>query len=160
MAKDEQDELDPELALIRARESAETGVLAQLGISIDTPEQISVRLAEALANAPDIDSLLAESGTASWGEHEGRSVLVRHVSYAPSTKKSVLGFYAIVEAVDVDTGEPLLLTTGGQNTVIQLAKMVSMGKLDIPVKLRVDTTADGNPIHRLVKGDAGDLPPM
>lgn len=160
MAKQEPEELDPEMALLRAQESAESGVLAQLGIRIDTPEQISVRLAEALANAPDLDSLLAESGTASWGDHEGRSVLVRHVSYTPSTKKSALGFYAIVEATDVDTGEQLLLTTGGQNTVIQLAKMVSMGKLDVPVKLRVDTTSEGNSIHRLVKGDVGANAPF
>lgn len=160
MAKDEPQELTQEEALIRAQEMADNGILAQMGIKIDTPDQIAVRLAQALVDAPDIESLLDESGTTGWAEHEGRSVLIRHVSYAPSAKKSALGFYAIVDAVDVDSNKPLVLTSGGQNVVVQLAKMVKMNALDTPVKLKVDTTAEGNRIHRLVKGDVGSNAPF
>lgn len=160
MAKDEPQDLSPEQALERAQEAASTGILAQMGITIDTPDQIAVRLAQALVDAPDIDSLLAESGTAGWAEHEGRSVLIRGVSYAPSTKKGGLGFYAIADVIDVDSNKPLILTSGGQNVVVQLAKIVQMGKTDIPVKLKVDTTAEGNSIHRLVKGETGTNAPF
>lgn len=160
MTKAEPAELSPELALARAQEAAETGVLAQLGVRISTPEEISLRLAQRLVDATTVDDLLAENATSGWAEHEGRSVLIRHVDYAPSTKKAGLPFYAIVDAVDVDTGEHLMLTTGGQNTVVQLAKMVRMDLLETPVKLRVDTTAEGNSIHRLVKGDPGSNTPF
>lgn len=155
MTKTDTDDLTPEQALERAQEAASSGVLAQLGITISTPDEISLRLAQRLVDATTVEDLLAENPTASWGEHEGRSVLIKAVTYAPSTKRSALGFYAIVEAVDVDTGRPLLLTTGGQNTLVQLAKMVRLDLLDTPVKLVSNTTGEGNTIHRLVKGEAG-----
>lgn len=160
MTKNDPEELTQEQALERAQEAAVSGPLAQLGITIDTPDQLALRLATAFLDAPDVDALLAENSTAGWGEHEGRSVFVRHVSYAPSTKKGGLGFYAIVDAVDVDSNKPLLLTSGGQNVVLQLAKMVKLGALDVPVKLVSNTTGDGNTIHRLVKGDVGSNAPF
>lgn len=160
MARDEPDELTQEQALARAQEAADSGILAQLGVTIDTPDQIALRLATALVDATTVDDLLAESATTGWQEHEGRSVLVKHVSYAPSTKKGGLGFYAIVEAVDVDSNKPLLLTSGGQNVVIQLAKMVKFGALDVPVKLVSNETSEGNTILRLVKGEVGANAPF
>lgn len=160
MTKDQESDLTPEQALERAQESASNGVLAPLGIRIDTPEQISLRLAGALVDASTVDDLLAESATVGWGEHEGRSVLVRHVSYAPSTKRSALGFYAIVDAVDVDTDKPLLLTSGAQNVILQLAKLVKLGGLEVPVKLVSNVTGDGNTVHRLVRGETGANAPF
>ena len=160
MAKDEPLELTSEEALVKANEALESGPLASMGIRIQSPEEIQARIAEQLLLATTVDDLLAESPNTGWGQHEGRSVLVRNVSYAPSTKKSRLGFYAIVNAVDVDTNEPLLLTSGSENVVMQLAKLTQLGKLDVPVKLSAGTTADGNPVHRLVKGDTGTNAPF
>lgn len=159
MAKQEDDYISPEDALVKANESVSVGPLAQMGIHIQTPEEISVRMASALLDATTVDDLLAENSTVSWGEHEGRSVLVKDVSYAPSTKKSRLGFYAIVNAVDVDNDKPLLLISGSENVVMQLAKLVKLNALNVPVKLVSNQTGDGNTVHRLVKGDPGEKAP-
>lgn len=160
MTKNDTDDLTPEQALERAQESASSGVLAQLGITISTPEQLRLRLAQALVDASTVDDLLAESATTGWGDHEGRSVLIRGVTYAPSTKRSALGFYAIVDAVDVDSSKPLLLTSGGENVVLQLAKLMKLGGQEVPVKLVSNTTGDGNTVHRLVKGETGANAPF
>lgn len=160
MTKDETPDLTAEEALERAQEAASSGPLAAMGITISTPDQIRLRLAQALVEATTVDDVLAESATAGWGEHEGRSVLIRGVTYAPSTKRSALGFYAIVDAIDVDTDKPLLLTSGGENVVLQLAKLVKLGGLDVPVKLVSNVTGDGNTVHRLVKGEVGANAPF
>lgn len=160
MAKNEEVELTQEQALERAQEAASSGILAQLGVTVSTPDEIALRLATALADATTVDDLLAESATTSWGEHEGRSVLIKHVTYAPSTMKGGLGFYAIVDAVDVDSNKPLLLVSGAQNVVLQVAKMVRLDALDVPVKLVSNTTGEGNTVHRLVKGDVGSNAPF
>lgn len=159
MAKDTEQELTQEQALQRAELALEQGPLAQMDITIQTPEEVAARMAERLLEASTVDDLLAENGTAGWGEHEGRSVLIRDVSFAPSTKKGGLGFYAVVSARDVDTDEPLLLTSGSENVVLQVAKLRQMGKLDVPVKLVSNTTGEGNTVHRLVKGDTGTNAP-
>lgn len=160
MPKEEPQELTQEQALERATEALETGPLAQMGIQIQTPEEVSLRMAQRLLDAATVDDLLAEGGTAGWGEHEGRTVLITDASYAPSTKKGGLGFYTIVTARDIDTDEPLVLTSGSENVVIQVAKLVKMGKLDTPVKLVGNVTGEGNTVHRLVKGSTGTKPPF
>ena len=159
MAKDIERELTPSEALERANLALEQGPLAQMGITIQTPEEVQLRMAQQLIDATTVDDLLAENGTAGWGEYEGRSLLIREVSFAPSTKKGGIGFYAVVSARDVDTNEPLLLTSGSENVVLQVAKLRQMGKLDVPVKLVSNTTGEGNTVHRLVKGDVGDQAP-
>ena len=159
MAGKVEDELTPSEALERAELALEQGPLAQMGISIQTPEEVAARMAERLLEAQTVDDLLAENGTAGWGDHEGRSLLIREVSFAPSTKKGGLGFYAVVSARDVDTNEPLLLTSGSENVVLQVAKLRQLGKLDVPVKLVSNVTGEGNTVHRLVKGDVGDNAP-
>ena len=159
MASKIEDELTPGEALERANLALEQGPLAQMGITIQTPEEVQLRMAQQLIDATTVDDLLAENGTAGWGEHEGRSLLIREVSFAPSTKKGGIGFYAVVSARDVETNEPLLLTSGSENVVLQVAKLKHMGKLDVPVKLVSNTTGEGNTVHRLVKGDVGDQAP-
>lgn len=159
MANKVEEELTDEQALIRAQEALESGPLAQMGIHIETPDEMRLRMLNNLVNAQSVDDILSEGGTSGWGDHENRSVVIRRVSYAPSTKKGGLGFYVVVNAIDVDTLEPLVLTSGSENVVLQVAKLAQVGKLDVPVKLVSNTTGDGNTVHRLVKGDAGESAP-
>lgn len=160
MAKtDEEVDLTSDEALERATKAIETGPLAQIGIRIQTNEEMRIRMAQRLIDATTVDDILSENATSGWEKHEGRSVLIRDAAYAPSTKKGGLGFYTIVSAVDVNTDEPLILTSGSENVVLQVAKLVKVGGLDVPVKLVSNDTSDGNTVHRLVKGDAGDKVP-
>lgn len=159
MANDQTD-LTPELAFARANEAISTGPLAQLGIVLDSPDEVRTRLSMALVEATTIDDILAERATESWGDHEGQSYLIKDAHYAPSTKKGGLGFFVIVDAVDVETNKPTTLTSGSENVVLQVAKLKHIGKLDVPVKLVSNSTADGNTIHRLVRGDAGSVVPF
>lgn len=153
-------ELSPEQALVRAQEAAESPVLAQLGIKIGNPEDAGIRIAMALADASSVDDLLSEGSATGWEAQEGRSFLIRSAEYAPSTQPGGLGFFAIVTVVDADTGEQLVLTTGAMNPVIQVAKIISKGWNDVPVKLVTAKAASGNTVHRLVRGDAGDTVPF
>ena len=130
-----------------------------LGIEIESPEQMRVRMAQRLLDATTVDDILSESASDGWADNEGRSVLIKNAAYAPSAKKGGLGFYVIVDAVDVNTNESLVLTSGSENVVLQVAKLVKIGKLDAPVMLKSNTTGEGNTIHRLVKGTAGDTVP-
>lgn len=153
-------ELSPEQALERAQEAVDSPILRQLDIRIGNPEDAGIRIAMALAEAGTIDDLLAEGSASGWEAQEGRSFLIRSAEYAPSTQPGGLGFFAIVTVVDADTGEQLVLTTGATNPVIQVAKMLSKGWTDVPVKLVVSKAASGNTVHRLVKGEAGDSVPF
>lgn len=158
MPRDEKPELTHSEALERAQKAVTDGPLAQLGITISDPEDAAMRIALSLADASSVDELLQEGGTNGWEMNEGRSVIVRQVEFAPSTKPGGLGFYAIVSAVDAKTGEGLTLTSGAVNVCIQLAKMQQKGWTEVPVALKIGQSASGNPVHRLVKGEAGAIP--
>lgn len=156
----ESTELTPELAFERANQAIQTGPLAQLGIVLDSPDEVRTRLSMALVEATTVEDILAERSTESWGDHEGQSYLIKDAHYAPSTKKGGLGFFVIVDAIDLEQDKPVILTSGSENVVLQVAKLKHLGNLDVPVKLVANATADGNTIHRLVKGDVGVKPPF
>ena len=153
-------ELTAEQALQRANEALQDPVLSQLGIKLSDPAEAGLRIAVGLADAASADALLAEGDANGWEGQEGRSFLVRSADFLPSTKPGALGIYAVVQVVDVDTNEPMTLTTGATNVVIQVAKMLQKGWTDVPVALSIKPTADGNTVHRLRKGDVGTSSPF
>lgn len=156
--KEEEQELTPDAALERAQQAIADPVLAQLGITIGAADDAGLRIAKSLADAGSLDDLLQEGGTNGWEDQAGRSFLIRGAEYAPSTKPGGLGFFAIVTVRDAETGEQLILTTGAQNVVIQVAKIVKEGWTDVPVELYTTQSAAGNTVHRLKKGEAGAVP--
>ena len=153
-------ELTSEQALERALKSLSDPVLSQLGIILSDPEEAGTRIAVGLAGAGSVESLLSEGEAQSWEDHEGESFLITRADFLPSTKPGTLGIYAVVTAVDVNTGELTVLTTGATNVVIQVAKMLKEGWTERPVKLKIKTAASGNPVHRLIAGDPGDTVPF
>lgn len=159
MARDEQ-ELTQEQALERAQLAVETGPLALLGIKLQSPDEVRQRMAMSLLDATTIDDILSENSTSSWQDHEGKPFLIRDVSYSPSTKRGGLGFYAIVDAIDMENDKPTVLTSGSENVVLQVAKLKQVGGLDVPVMLVARSTSEGNTVHKLVKAEPGVKPPF
>jgi hypothetical protein len=128
-------------------------LMETLGIKLSDPSETAWEIAERLALANTADELFNPNGALGWRDHLGRPVFIRRVRYAPGQFEQGPGFFAIVDAVDADTGEFLTLTTGAFNVLVQLARAGQLGLLDKAVKLvESDTpTADGYRPQRLVQ---------
>lgn len=126
---------------------------AQLDITLSDPADMAIVIAARQANANSAAELFSDNGNAGWENHVGTPFYVRRVYWLESSFEDGIGFYAIVEAVNADTGEQVTLTTGSTGVCIQLAKALQMGWLDEPVKLKVADrpTADGYYPQRLVQ---------
>lgn len=106
-----------------------------LGIRLSDPSDIAWKIAEQLFQAETIDELLDEGGERGWLRHEGEPVSILNVWWLPSDFGESLGFYALVEATVLNTGERVTLSSGSTNVVVQIAGMIKLDQLDTPVRL-------------------------
>lgn len=118
-------------------------LMEQLDIRFSDPQELAVKIAHRLALAATPEELFDTGGTFGWKEQAGTPFLVKRVYWLPSRHQEGLGFYALVEAVNVDTGEPAVLTTGASNVCVQLARAEREGWLDRPLKLEVNPEPTG-----------------
>lgn len=127
-------------------------ILERLGVEMSDPAEFTIMIAERLSLAETPEELFDPSGTFGWEDREGVPFQIRQIWWLPSTYKDGLGFFAIVEAADMSTGQLTTLTSGSANVLMQLARAKQKGWLDKPCMLkRADTaTAEGYYPHRLV----------
>jgi|SRR6516165_6844513 hypothetical protein len=128
-------------------------LMDQLGIRLSDPDGMQWEIAERLALANTAEELFNPNGALGWSQQMDRRVIVRRVRWLPSDMDGGAGFYALVDAVDADSGEALVLTSGSFNVLVQLARAEQLGILNDPVKLVESDrpTADGYRPQRLVQ---------
>lgn len=96
---------------------------------IDDPAEISVQiLARYLAAESDED--LGQKEATPWGDLLDVPVEVRGFRWQRSAFEGMGSpIYFIVSAVNLETGEPLVLTTGSMNALAQLTNLAKRGRL-------------------------------
>lgn len=138
-----------EIARLPARGGA---LMESLGVRFSDPEEIQWEIAERLALAQTPEQLFGDSGPLSLRENRGRAFYIQRIRYLPSGFDGGPGFYALINATDATTDEPLVFTSGAMNVLIQLARAEQMGWLDRPVRAEQseEPTANGFYPYRLV----------
>lgn len=128
-------------------------LMANLGIRLADPETVALKIASRLALAQSPEELFSENGANGWSNYLDIPVYVKAVDWMPSDVGEGAGFYAVVEARNAETDEPLVLTTGATSALIQLARGMAEGWFDKPVRMkRADRpTSEGYYPQRLVR---------
>lgn len=70
-----------------------------------------------------------------------------------------LGVYLLIDAVDLSTGEVLLIMCGATNVVAQVLRAAELGALEVPVRFE-QRTSQANPDHTLLWLRPYDQPPV
>lgn len=128
-------------------------LIDKLGIKMADPLEIQFEIAERLANAQSPEELFREDQATGWREMQEKPHMVRSVKWLPSTYPGSIGFYGIVNAVDTETGEQRILTTGSVGVMMQLARGLQMDWFDQPVMLieSPNETANGGRPLKLIR---------
>lgn len=103
------------------------GIMAQLGITLSDPEELSMLIAERLALAATPEELSDDGGENGWQRALGVPFTFRQVWWLPSSQAAGPGFYACVDAVNVNTGESAILTCGSISVLVQLGRIMQQG---------------------------------
>ena len=128
-------------AEIAVRDSSDVEALQELkrilvsGVSPDQvapwedPEDISRDIVMQLLSAKTDAELEMMGAAQGWRELEGVPVEINGFSWRPSRFEQGPGVFFVVRGVRLDTGEPVVLTTGSANVLAQLTNMAERGTL-------------------------------
>lgn len=97
---------------------------------VDDPEQMSREIVLQLLGAESDEELEQFGNATGWRELEGTAVEIRGFRWRPSSfDEGGASVYLVVNATRLDTGDPIVLTTGSLNVMAQLANMARRGTL-------------------------------
>lgn len=110
---------------------------------------IHLSILEGILASEDTEALLAErEGLHGAEDYYGVPIEIVDFEWRQSTKKGAanLGFYAVVECVNFDTGEKDIFSIGGLNVCAQLYRARQLGSLPMRAVLTKasEATGDGN----------------
>ena len=118
---------------------------------IDDPAEISRQIIMQLLAATTDEELQNFGNATGWRELENVPVVLKGFRWRPSSFDEGGPLYVIVNAINAETGEQLVLTTGSANVLAQLSNMARRGTLVDSVWQLVKsekTTANGyRPLH-------------
>jgi hypothetical protein len=104
-------------------------------------EEVQRALALGLLGAETEEEVFGSQGLKPWSELLGVPMEVRDVHFNPSRTEKGPGFYAVVNLVQIDTGEASVRHVGGWKPASQLLYMWSRGRLPFKAKLVEVATA-------------------
>lgn len=113
-------------------------------------DDAAARIVGQLLNAGSIDDLDAPWQSNSLREWVGRQLRVTGVKQLPSDFAHSLGVFLVVDAVDVQTGEQIVATTGSISIVAQLARAFTLNAFPltvIPVESERPSASGYRPMH-------------
>lgn len=129
-----------------ARREAVIEAFTELVLSV--PEATAGDIADLLGplvGATDWESLNTTDGLPSSKTLVGVKLRVDSVSRKPSDKPTKTGFYLLCEGFNVDTGEAITWTAGGEQAVAVHAKLRQLGAMPAYVQYASVMTSSGNP---------------
>lgn len=122
----------------------------------DDPELRSAtsrRILQQIADADSVESVLAEQSLDAWRDLKGVPCEVVSVRFNPATVDRKDGSpycYAVVDVIVLTDGEETTVTCGGQNVMMQLARLWQLGQIPgARVKLEGKRIESGNEVLRL-----------
>lgn len=110
----------------------------------------AARIVAQLLAADDLLALNKPWGSDSSAELAGKMLEIRGATYRESDFTDGLGVFLVVDAVDLNTGEPIVFTTGSSSVVAQIVAAHARGWLPAVarlVKSERPTTNGYYPLH-------------
>lgn len=111
------------------------------------PEAMSRAIMERILAAESFEDAFTQQDLTPWRSMIGRAVIVRDVHFNRSTVEGAgPSVYAVCDLVDVETGEQISVTCGGQNVLAQIVVGLQHGWLvdeKRPVRMIENRTANG-----------------
>jgi hypothetical protein len=99
---------------------------------VDDPAEISAEIMAQILNA-ETDAELTSFGSAvGWRTLQGVPMSIHGFNWRPSSFDEGGPIFFVIQAVRVDTGEALVLTTGANTVLAQLVNMAKRRKLPMP----------------------------
>ena len=98
-------------------------------------EEVQRALALGLLGSESLEELFGSQALEPWSELLGRPVEVRDVHFNPSKTEGGPGFYAVVNLVDLETGEQMTRHIGGWRPCSQLLAAWAAGELPFKAKV-------------------------
>jgi hypothetical protein len=128
---------------------------------ITNPEDISLEIALSILEGETVSDVFDRPAPVGTEEVIGQALRIQRVRWMQSQKNANVPIYALIEAVDADTGEKVLITCGATNVVAQLiaAEEHDWLPLDVMFTVPKDPTARGYyPVTlRKLEGSTGTL---
>lgn len=109
--------------------------LGQLAV-IEDPEQIQKAILERLMSAETVDQVLREDETVATKALVGKRLRIIDARVMQSTFEGGLGVYLIADALDLDSGELIVINTGATKIVGQLIRLKQKNWLPVDVTVR------------------------
>ena len=128
------------VAILDDRQASYDLMLASMKGEVDLleaydSEEVQRALALGLLGAETEEEVFGSQGLQPWSELIGVPMEVRDVHFNPSRTEKGPGFYAVVNLVQLDTGEASVRHVGGWKPASQLLYMWSRGKVPFKAKL-------------------------
>lgn len=98
-------------------------------------EEVQRALALGLLGSESLEELFGTQALEPWSEMLGRPVEVKDIHFNPSKTEKGPGFYAVVNLVDLESGEAMTRHIGGWRPMAQLLATWASGGL--PLKCKV-----------------------
>lgn len=102
---------------------------------VEDPAIVKMRIVEQVLQAETVEDIFRNDQTVALGELVGSRIMVRDVVPMASAIKESSPVYLLIDAVDVTTGEKMVLNTSAARAMAQLWRAKEVGAL--PVQLQV-----------------------
>jgi hypothetical protein len=119
-----------------------------LAVEVGSPETAR-RIAAEIRQGETFEDIFGERSLPSWGDNLDHPFQVLGFQLSPSGYDQGSAVYAIVEAVDLETGETLRMSTGGRNVLSQLMTALERGMLPAELRMIAKRTGAGNDAYWL-----------
>ena len=93
------------------------------------PAEAQRQIIAQLLDAQSDDDLENFGNAISWADMKGVPIEIRGFRWLPSQFDEGPAVFMVVQGTRLDTGEPVVLTTGGANVMAQLANLATRGSL-------------------------------
>lgn len=108
---------------------------ALTSLTADDPADIERRIMADTARAQTPEALFEPRVLTSWKANQGVPYLVRGVRWNPSTLEGETEAYAVIDAVNMDTGEPTMLQTSSRQSMFTLFLAAHRGWFPLPLMM-------------------------
>lgn len=95
----------------------------------DDPAEIQREILLQIMNATSDDGIYGVGNATGWREYEGVPVEIRGFRWRPSSLDEGSPVYVVVNAIVIDSGEVVVLTTGANTVLAQLYAFAKNGRL-------------------------------
>ena len=103
---------------------------------IDSGDTMARIVAETLS-ANTKEEIFGDSEAEGLADYEWRVIRIQALSLRESDYEDGLSHYAVIQAVDLATGEEITVTTGSARVLAQLARSIDLGLLPVDVVPKV-----------------------